>query len=264
MTDLKKHPGLPLVYVQWADSIQPTSAWQWISEPQPKVVHCTTVGQVLRETSDELVMALSVGWSAENKPDQATGVMAIPKRSIVRRVNVWPACPLRVPASTPKLKPASPASALPSEVSSAASKPFSPPSCLSSHPSPSALSVEPEALRTESALAVNSDDWNEPHSLTAVRAGLETIWEAPPRTLVRAQAVTGRAPRRLWVLLEEFPSELAASSAQASQMRPSELFAPAAFFLRRALRATTAQAITRLRARLRRAANVNTNDRSPA
>ena len=89
---------------------------------------------------------------------------------------------------------------------------------------------------------------------SAVRPGLETIGQVPPHTIVRALAVTGRAPRRLWELAEVFPSALEARSARQGQVLPSELFALAAFFLRRALRATTAQAIARLRARSRRAA----------
>jgi hypothetical protein len=77
------HP--PLIWVSWRDSAQAAPQWQWLDQVEsPTVTECLTVGFLIRETEDQILIAISVA-AHDRKANQASGIVAIPTRSIIER-----------------------------------------------------------------------------------------------------------------------------------------------------------------------------------
>lgn len=77
---------LPLVLVCWEDSKQPTSAWQFLDAfEKPDIVRIESVGYIIGETADTIALAANVGLAGKEDA-QASAVIQIPQRCIVRRV----------------------------------------------------------------------------------------------------------------------------------------------------------------------------------
>ena len=76
----------PLVLIEWEDSAQALPRWQWLTElAGPKVVRCLSAGFLVKDGKKEKLLAISVATSgADDMPDQASGIIAIPTRCIVR------------------------------------------------------------------------------------------------------------------------------------------------------------------------------------
>lgn len=79
-----------LVYIKWIDSYGCSSSWGEISEEEPVVQYCYSVGWVIGESA-ELVM-LAPHLSPKNKDihseEHACGDMTIPKVSIIKRTEL--------------------------------------------------------------------------------------------------------------------------------------------------------------------------------
>lgn len=74
---------MKLVLVEWQDSRQTSGAWQWMDEAeQPGAVRCLTVGWLLKETDDALLVAQSLGDVTRGRM-QFSGGMEIARRQIV-------------------------------------------------------------------------------------------------------------------------------------------------------------------------------------
>ena len=73
----------PLVLVEWEDSRQPSSQWQYISSlDMPTVCRCVSVGFLLHEEDGIKVLAANMGDIDSEDDMQVTGVIAIPECSI--------------------------------------------------------------------------------------------------------------------------------------------------------------------------------------
>jgi hypothetical protein len=74
-----------LVLVEWEDSAQPISKWQWTDEYEiPEIVTCVSVGYLISETKAALAIAPNLG-DVRRERVQASGIIRIP-RSAVRRI----------------------------------------------------------------------------------------------------------------------------------------------------------------------------------
>lgn len=78
----------PLVLIEWEDSVQPASHWQYISELRsPSVVKCSSVGWLVQDTEDVKALAPNIGRVADDNV-QASGIIQIPARCVVRLVHL--------------------------------------------------------------------------------------------------------------------------------------------------------------------------------
>lgn len=71
------------VYLEWEDS-ESLSSWKYVDELPIDVHICRSLGWIIKETKDVLVIASSVSSGG----DQCTGAIGIPKRAITRRISV--------------------------------------------------------------------------------------------------------------------------------------------------------------------------------
>jgi hypothetical protein len=74
----------PLVVVEWEDSAQPISAWQWVDDyREPEILKCLSVGYLITETDTAIALAPNLGDVTREKA-QACGIIRIPQRAITR------------------------------------------------------------------------------------------------------------------------------------------------------------------------------------
>jgi hypothetical protein len=81
----RKLPSVPhqLVLVEWEDSSQPISSWQWADDYQsPEIVRCISVGYLIADTAHSLALAPNVG-DVNRERMQVSGIIRIPRRSVV-------------------------------------------------------------------------------------------------------------------------------------------------------------------------------------
>lgn len=75
----------PLVLVEWEDSAQPVSSWQWITAyTEPDIVTCASVGWLIHDGRDVKVVAPNLGHSDDQSAVQVSGVIRIPTRCVTR------------------------------------------------------------------------------------------------------------------------------------------------------------------------------------
>ncbi|WHI46569.1 hypothetical protein [Microbulbifer sp. VAAF005] len=87
MTQVLKELLASLVRVEWVDSAQPYSQWSHIDDLPPlEIVECWTVGWLVAESKDVLMLAQSLG-DVNTSSAQASGLMRIP-RACVKKVTV--------------------------------------------------------------------------------------------------------------------------------------------------------------------------------
>lgn len=73
---------LPIVKVEWEDSSQPVSEWQWIDDYKvPEIVNCLSVGFLIAKTKQAVALAANLGDLARER-GQASGIIRIPKSAI--------------------------------------------------------------------------------------------------------------------------------------------------------------------------------------
>jgi len=73
---------IKLVLIEWADSRQPTTAWERISEkPERNYCKCQSVGWLLQDDAEVKVLAANV--ADEGDEMQATGVITIPTVAVL-------------------------------------------------------------------------------------------------------------------------------------------------------------------------------------
>lgn len=74
----------PLLVVEWEDSAQPVSAWQWTEDYQePEILKCVSVGYLIAKTKTAIALAPNLGDVTREKA-QACGIIRIPQRAITR------------------------------------------------------------------------------------------------------------------------------------------------------------------------------------
>jgi hypothetical protein len=75
-----------LVAVEWVDSAQPVSAWQWADDYEmPQIVVCVSVGYLIAETEDAIALAPNLGDIGRERV-QASGIIRLP-RAAVRKIS---------------------------------------------------------------------------------------------------------------------------------------------------------------------------------
>lgn len=84
-TDVEDPEACPLVLVEWEDSTQPVSSWQWITAyKEPDIVTCASVGWLIHDGADVKALAPNLGHSDEQRAVQVSGVIRIPTRCVTR------------------------------------------------------------------------------------------------------------------------------------------------------------------------------------
>lgn len=76
---------LPLVMIEWVDSVQPRPNWQFLSDVgQPDVVKCASVGWLVADNKTEKSIVPNLG--STNTPDclQVSGLLTIPTQAIIK------------------------------------------------------------------------------------------------------------------------------------------------------------------------------------
>lgn len=75
-----------IVYLRWLDSCGPTgSVWIDASQALPEVCVCESVGWIVSETDEAIMVA---GHVEHDISESASGVLSIPKVAIVERRNI--------------------------------------------------------------------------------------------------------------------------------------------------------------------------------
>lgn len=70
--------------VEWRDSAQPTSAWQWVTDYEiPEAVGCVSVGFLIAQTKDTIAVAANLGDMGQESC-QASGVIRIPRCAVTK------------------------------------------------------------------------------------------------------------------------------------------------------------------------------------
>ena len=73
--------------VGWTDSAQPISAWMFLEKkPRLEIIQCVSVGWVVGETDEVLMLAPNLGDIESGGSGQASGFIRIPKSAVTRRV----------------------------------------------------------------------------------------------------------------------------------------------------------------------------------
>jgi len=82
------NPDNPIL-VEWIDSAQPISAWMFLEKkPSLEIIQCVSVGWVVGETDDVLMLAPNLGDIESGGSGQASGFIRIPKSAVTRRVEL--------------------------------------------------------------------------------------------------------------------------------------------------------------------------------
>lgn len=74
----------PLVIIRWLDSRQPCGQWRYLSSlPDAQPVEVATVGWLVKNTADVMVVCQNVGDLENPEKAQASGIMTIPTRCVL-------------------------------------------------------------------------------------------------------------------------------------------------------------------------------------
>lgn len=77
------------ILVEWLDSMQPVSAWMFLSDkPNLEVFQCVSAGWLVGETDEMLMLAPNLGNTESEGCGQASGFIRIPKLAVTRRVEL--------------------------------------------------------------------------------------------------------------------------------------------------------------------------------
>ena len=74
---------MKLVSVEWEDSIQPASDWQWVSEYKPETIpQCVSVGYLIQDSKTQKSIAPNLAFCEDSDDVQMSGVIHIPTKAI--------------------------------------------------------------------------------------------------------------------------------------------------------------------------------------
>ncbi|WP_335594106.1 hypothetical protein [Hyphomonas sp.] len=74
----------PLVMIEWEDSLQPTAAWAYLSDFEPKAsMRIASVGWLIHDGAEIKVLAPNIGGLDDADSAQMTGAIHIPTRCVV-------------------------------------------------------------------------------------------------------------------------------------------------------------------------------------
>ncbi len=77
-----------LVLVEWIDSYGCSPAWEPLSDCQPKIMQCRSVGWLLHDDDDCKTIVPHVSADHDSAAPQGCGDMTIPAKAIVRIVDL--------------------------------------------------------------------------------------------------------------------------------------------------------------------------------
>ena len=81
--------GCPLVLIEWEDSAQPTSGWQYLADFEcGQAVQCASVGWLIEDGEKVKALAPNLGEVGTTESAQASGIIRIPARCITRVVRL--------------------------------------------------------------------------------------------------------------------------------------------------------------------------------
>ncbi len=72
-----------LVLIEWEDSTQPVSHWQFADEAKPSIVRIASVGWLLKDGKKLKALAPNVGGLDGKVKAQVCGVISIPTRCVI-------------------------------------------------------------------------------------------------------------------------------------------------------------------------------------
>lgn len=73
--------------IEWLDSAQPISSWKHLDDlPDLEVIECVSVGWVVKESDQIVMLAPNLGDYKSGGGAQGSGFIRIPKAAITRRV----------------------------------------------------------------------------------------------------------------------------------------------------------------------------------
>lgn len=77
---------LALVRIEWLDSAQPTSGWQWTADFDKRLPHkCVSVGFLVQDDTRAKVLAPNMAASSGGEDyDQASGLITIPAAAVIK------------------------------------------------------------------------------------------------------------------------------------------------------------------------------------
>lgn len=78
-------PKYKLERVQWHDSYGCSPSWEAISDIEAANIHCWSVGWIIHETDELIVICPHIHTGSDNSDPQGCGEMTIPKVAIVSR-----------------------------------------------------------------------------------------------------------------------------------------------------------------------------------
>lgn len=84
MNELYQHP---LVLIEWVDSRQPSGAWQFLEDIEPKPCLCVSVGYVVNSTNEHIALAPNLA-DIESEEIQCSSVITIPKEAIKKMTSL--------------------------------------------------------------------------------------------------------------------------------------------------------------------------------
>lgn len=77
----------PLVLIEWQDSAQPVPGWRYLEDkPALEVVECVSVGWMVGENEQVVMLAPNIGDFHSGDSAQASGFIRVPKKAVTRRV----------------------------------------------------------------------------------------------------------------------------------------------------------------------------------
>ena len=77
-----------LVLVEWIDSYGCSPAWESLSDCQPKLMQCRSVGWLLHDGDDCKVIIPHLSERHDDVTKQGCGDMTIPSRAVLRMIDL--------------------------------------------------------------------------------------------------------------------------------------------------------------------------------
>lgn len=75
------------IYIKWVDSYGVLSGWVDLSEYKPNLLIIESVGRVIEANDEVVAIAHNYSDVTENTPQQANGIIVIPKRAILETIS---------------------------------------------------------------------------------------------------------------------------------------------------------------------------------
>lgn len=80
------------IYIKWVDSYGVLSGWIDLDEYNPNLLIIESVGKVVSQNKEIVAIAHNYSEATENTPQQANGIMVIPKKAILEVISLSSFC----------------------------------------------------------------------------------------------------------------------------------------------------------------------------